>query len=91
MPVFRPKQSDRFGGDVVLAAGDVDLERPRLAERDHARIEPVDQRAQGQEIQLARILANRSELLIDCYPIGRDDEMDLAGSRSPASRLTRRH
>ena len=60
MPVLRPKQSDRSGGDVVLAAGDVDVDRARLAERDHARVEPVDQRPQGQEIQLARILANRS-------------------------------
>ena len=45
------------GGDVVFAAGDVDLERARLAERDHARVEPVHERTERQEIELAGILA----------------------------------
>ena len=46
----------QVGGDVVLAAGDVDVERARLAERDHPRIEPVDERPQRQKIELGRFL-----------------------------------
>ena len=44
----------QIGGDVVFAAGDVDLDRAGLAERHHAGIEPVYQRPQGEEIQLMR-------------------------------------
>ena len=51
MPVFSRKQSDEVGGDVEFAAADVDVAVGGLAERDDARIEAMDQRAQGQEIQ----------------------------------------
>ena len=48
----------QVGGDVVFAAGDVDVERAGLAKGDHARIEPVDQRPEGEEVEFARIFAN---------------------------------
>ena len=47
------------GGHVVFAAGDVNLERPRFPERNHAGVEPVHECAQGQEIELAGIFAYR--------------------------------
>ena len=47
------------GGDVVLAAGDVDVERARLAERDDAGVEPVDQAPEGEEVELAGVGADR--------------------------------
>ena len=57
MPVSRPKQSARFAATVELAAADVDLALGGLAERDDARIQAVDQRAERQEIQRA-VLGN---------------------------------
>ena len=53
MPVFRPKQSDRLAAHVELAAAHVDPALGRLAEGDDAGVEPVDERAEGQEIQRA--------------------------------------
>jgi hypothetical protein len=53
MPVFRRKQSDRLAATIELAAADVDVALGRLAERDDARIQAVDERAEGQEIQRA--------------------------------------
>ncbi len=44
-----------FGGDVELPAADVDLALSRLAERDDARIKPMDQSAEGQEVQRASL------------------------------------
>jgi hypothetical protein len=43
----------QIGGAVEFAAADVDVAVRRLAERDDARIKPVNQRAEGQEIQRA--------------------------------------
>ena len=48
----------QVGGDVVLAARDVDLNRPRFAKRDDPRIEPMHQGAQGQEVQFAGVAPN---------------------------------
>jgi len=42
-----------IGGAIEFAAADVDVAVRRLAKRDDARIKPVDQRAEGQEIQRA--------------------------------------
>ena len=44
-------------GDVVLAAGDVNIDLARLAEWDDARIEAMNERSQGKKIQSARIAA----------------------------------
>ena len=43
----------QVGGDVELAAADVDLALGGLAERDDARIEAMDQGAEGHEVQRA--------------------------------------
>ena len=43
----------KIGGAIELAAADVDVALGRLAKRDDARIEAVDERAEGQEIQRA--------------------------------------
>jgi hypothetical protein len=43
----------QIGRDVELAAADVDVAVGCLAERDDARIQAVDERAEGQEIQRA--------------------------------------
>ncbi len=57
-PGPEPEAIRKVRGHVVLAAGDVDLDRARLPERDHAGIEPGDQRAQREEVELTRILAH---------------------------------
>src|SRR5262249_28873536 len=44
--------------DVVLPAGDVDVEATRLAKRRGAGIEAVNERPEGEEIEGARIRAN---------------------------------
>jgi hypothetical protein len=49
MPVFRPKQSERF--DVELAAAHVNVAARRFAERHDAGIEAMDKRAKGDEVQ----------------------------------------
>ena len=41
----------QVGGDVEFAAADVDLALGRLAEGDDARVEPVDQGAEGHKVQ----------------------------------------
>ena len=41
----------QVGGHVELAAADVDLALRRLAKGDDARVEAMDQRAEGQEVQ----------------------------------------
>ena len=51
MPVFRPKAVGQVGGAVELAAADVDVALRGLAERDDARVQTVDQRAERQEIE----------------------------------------
>ena len=53
MPVSHAKAVRQVGGDVELAAADVDLAAVRLAERDDPRVQPVDQGAQGHEVQRA--------------------------------------
>ena len=53
MPVCRRKQSARLAATVELAAADVDLALGRLAERDDARVEAMDQGAEGHEVQRA--------------------------------------
>ena len=54
MPVRKSEAVGEVGGDVVFAAGDVDLDGACLAEGDNAGIEPVYQRTEGQEVQLMR-------------------------------------
>ena len=49
----------QVGGNVVLAAGDMNLDRTRFAKRDYTRVEPVHERAQGEKIQGTSIAANR--------------------------------
>ena len=49
----------QIGGDVVFAAGDVDVERARLAKRNDARIEPMHEGAEGEEVEIAGIGADR--------------------------------
>src|SRR5207249_1425386 len=46
------------GDHIVLAAGDVDVERAGLAEGNYAGVDPVDECPEGEEIQSARILAD---------------------------------
>ena len=53
MPVLQAEAVGQVGGDVELAAADVDVAVRRLAERDDAGIEPMDQRAEGHKIQRA--------------------------------------
>ena len=53
--------------DVVFAAGDVNVDRPRLPERNHARVEPMHERTERQEIELAGIFPNR-ESAHRCLP-----------------------
>ncbi len=47
------------GGHVVFAAGDVNVDRSCLAERNHARVEPMHERAQREEVELTGIFAYR--------------------------------
>ncbi len=57
----------QVGGAVELAAADVDLAFSRLAERDDPRIEAVDKRAEGDEIQRA-FLTDIQTVLHSCSP-----------------------
>ena len=54
----QPEAIRQAGGDVVLAAGDMHLERTRLAERHHARIESVNERPQREKVELAGIFTH---------------------------------
>ena len=64
MPVFRPKQSARLAATVELAAADVDVALVRLAERDDAGVQAMDQGAEGQEIERARLAGECSVPLL---------------------------
>ena len=48
-----PEAVGEIGGNVEFAATDVDVAVRRLAERDDAGVKPVDESAEGQEIQIA--------------------------------------
>ena len=47
----------QVGGDVVLAAGHVDVEAAGLAERDDAGVEPVDEGPEGEEVEGGGVFA----------------------------------
>ena len=53
MPVLRRKQSERFAAHVEFAAADVDVAVCRLAKRDDAGVEAMDERAEREKIQRA--------------------------------------
>ena len=55
MPVFMPKAIRQVRRDVELAAADVDLALGRLAKRDDARIQPVNQRAERKQDRARRL------------------------------------
>ena len=52
------KAVGEVGGHVVLAAGDVDVQRAGLAERHHAGVEAMDQSAQGDQVEGAGVGAD---------------------------------
>ena len=58
-PVLQAEAIGEVRGDVVLAAGDVDVERAGLAERDDARVEAVDEGAEREEVEVAGVGTDR--------------------------------
>ncbi len=54
MPVLSSKAVGQIGGAVELAAAHVDVAAAGLAKGDDAGIQPMDQRAQRQKIQITR-------------------------------------
>ena len=80
----------QVGGDVKLAAADVDLALGRLAERDDARVQAVDEGAEGHKVQRAT-LTDIQAMLHDDVVLGmmRRSALGLSAKKLTAGRITR--